>query len=71
MARVKVSRDVTIRASDVVNVQYPAGYEGRATRAHAERIAAAGAGEWLDKDSPASAEEAAADQPEAADGSAP
>ena len=53
MAQVKVTHDVTVRATDTGNVHYPAGYEGRAPRAHAERIEAAGAGEWLDKSKPA------------------
>ncbi len=71
MARVKVSRDVTVRATDTGNVHYPAGFEGRAPKAHAERIEAAGAGKWLDKDGPADAEDATADQPEAEPASAP
>ncbi|MGY2052957.1 hypothetical protein [Methylobacterium sp. JK268] len=49
MARVKVSRDVTVRATDTGNVHYAAGFEGRVPKAHAERIEAVKAGEWLDK----------------------
>lgn len=63
MARVKVTRDVTVRATDTGNTHYPAGYEGKAPKAHAERIEAAGAGEWLDKSKPADAEDTA-EQPE-------
>ncbi len=62
---------MTVRATDTGNVHYPAGFEGRAPKAHAERIEAAGAGKWLDKDGPADAEDTAADQPEAEPASAP
>lgn len=44
MAHVKVTEAVTIRASDVANVHYPAGFEGRVPRDHARRIEAAGKG---------------------------
>lgn len=57
MAKVKVTQDVTIRATDAGNVHYPAGYEGLAPKAHAERIEAAGAGKWLDRETQAPADD--------------
>ena len=34
MARVKITRDVTVRATDTGNVHYTTGFEGRVPRAH-------------------------------------
>lgn len=53
--KVRVTREITIRVSDVANVRYPAGFEGTAPRAHIAQIEAAGAGERLagnDPDAP-------------------
>ncbi|MCJ2132453.1 hypothetical protein [Methylobacterium sp. E-045] len=48
MAYVKVTEAVTIRVNDVANVHYPAGFEGRVPKDHAERIEAAGKGKASD-----------------------
>lgn len=45
MAKVRVTRDVTIVPNQTSTVQYKAGWEGSAPRDHIEQIVNAGAGE--------------------------
>lgn len=59
MAKVRVTRDVTIVPNETSTVLYKAGWEGTAPRSHIDQIIAAGAGEAInDAPKPAAAPQA-------------
>lgn len=47
MAKVSVTKTITVRPTETSSVQYEAGFEGTAPTDHIERIVAAGAGERI------------------------
>ena len=52
MAKVKVTREITVVPNQTSTVLYKAGWEGTAPRAHIEQIVAADAGEAVVTDAP-------------------
>jgi hypothetical protein len=51
MPLVKIARDVTVRANELANVRYRAGFQGSVPAHHLKQIKRKGAGEEIKRDS--------------------